>query len=344
MTHVARIQGCLFGLACGDALGYPTEFLSLAGIHGRYGPQGIQELPTPALFSDDTQMTLAVARALAQAGEKPLSEIGEALANEFMAWYEDPENTRAPGNACLKGCEALRSGVSWRLSGERASKGCGANMRVAPIGLRYCSDTSRLSAVAHLSALITHAHPAALAAAEATALCVAWGTQDVVPAECLDRLARHAEHLKWDGALGDPWTNGVAPLDNLRRGWDELLVVLGRVPQALRDQPEDYCRRLGGGWVADEALACALYCFLSHPDNYTECVRLGANSSGDSDSIACIAGAISGARLGMCAVPEPWRQRIEKADRLQQIARALADNATAAQGVTIKNGNQRATE
>jgi ADP-ribosylglycohydrolase len=60
-----RFQGCFLGLAIGDALGYPTEFLSLPQIQQRHGPAGIQDLVgNPALHSDDTQTSLAVARSL----------------------------------------------------------------------------------------------------------------------------------------------------------------------------------------------------------------------------------------------------------------------------------------
>lgn len=55
-----RARGMLFGLAVGDALGEPTEVLSLGRIKSGYGPQVIQHLPEPALFTDDTQMSLAI--------------------------------------------------------------------------------------------------------------------------------------------------------------------------------------------------------------------------------------------------------------------------------------------
>ena len=54
-------KGCLLGGAVGDALGYPVEFMSEAAIFGRYGEEGIKTLKeagSPALISDDTQMTL----------------------------------------------------------------------------------------------------------------------------------------------------------------------------------------------------------------------------------------------------------------------------------------------
>ena len=62
-----RFQGCFLGLAIGDALGYPTEFLSLPQIQQRYGPTAFKTLSgNPALHSDDTQTSLAVARSLIQ--------------------------------------------------------------------------------------------------------------------------------------------------------------------------------------------------------------------------------------------------------------------------------------
>ena len=93
-----RFQGCFLGLAIGDALGYPTEFLSLPQIQQRYGPAGIQDLAgNPALHSDDTQTSLAVARSLIQAGQDGVENWMVAFAQEFVAWLRSPENDRAPG-------------------------------------------------------------------------------------------------------------------------------------------------------------------------------------------------------------------------------------------------------
>jgi len=52
--RLEKAKGMLFGLAIGDALGAPTEFLSLNKIKEKYGPQGITDLPDPALYTDDT--------------------------------------------------------------------------------------------------------------------------------------------------------------------------------------------------------------------------------------------------------------------------------------------------
>ncbi len=61
---IQRAQAVLFGLAVGDALGYPVEFNSLEEIKQIYGPNGILEPPDPAHYTDDTQMTIALAEGL----------------------------------------------------------------------------------------------------------------------------------------------------------------------------------------------------------------------------------------------------------------------------------------
>ena len=68
----------------------------------------------------------------------------------------------------------------------------------------------------------------------------------------------------------------------------------------------------------------ALYCFLRHPGDYKKTVLRGANTSGDSDSVACIAGGISGAYLGIAAIPDKWVRCIEKTIFLEELAIRLA--------------------
>ena len=68
MPTAEQYVGCLVGLAVGDALGYPVEGMSLRQIHQKYGPLGLGDFASrhghpPGSYSDDTQLTLAVARA-----------------------------------------------------------------------------------------------------------------------------------------------------------------------------------------------------------------------------------------------------------------------------------------
>lgn len=297
-----KALGMIYGLALGDALGAPVEFLSLRVIREIYGLAGIQELPEPALFTDDTQMTLALAEALVASGDQDLEAIMAAVAKEFVAWLHSPESDRAPGASCLYGAQRLAAGVPWRESGKPDSKGCGAAMRVAPIGYLYRDDLPKLRQVAAATALCTHNHPAAVLGATAAAFLVKLALDGRPPEEFLPALKAEAQAQVPDFDL-----------------------ALQRLEQALQmPAPEAALHHIGQGWVAEEAVLAALYCFLQNPGDYLATIRMAANTSGDSDSLACIAGGLSGAYLGMAALPPGWVARIEKSAYLADLARRLA--------------------
>ena len=109
----------------------------------------------------------------------------------------------------------------------------------------------------------------------------------------------------------------------MAQGWKELLFEFDKIPLAMAKDSSDICDILGGGWGSDEALACALACVLRFPKDYAAAIKRGANTGGDSDSIASIAGAISGAYLGHNAVPKDWRKRIENRQLLIDLSKQL---------------------
>jgi len=84
---------------------------------------------------------------------------------------------------------------------------------------------------------------------------------------------------------------------------------------------------LGEGWIGEEAVALALYCFLRFPEDYRKAVLRGANTNGDSDSIACITDGISGAYLGIDAIPNDGIEQIENSKYLKELAGRLANKA-----------------
>ncbi|MFI5935990.1 ADP-ribosylglycohydrolase family protein [Actinoplanes sp. NPDC051494] len=321
--------GSLFGLAYGDSLGKPTEFQDYPTIVATYGPGGPRELEgDPALVTDDTQMALAVGEAMV-AGPFTPDDFAANLRQGFLAWAVSPENNRAPGMTCLRACGELAENKPWQLASQINSKGCGANMRATPLGLAPGLTEDQVAGGAQLQAGLTHGHPTGLAASELTALVVRWladglDPQDL-PARLRERCAsqRTTYRSEW---LGNLWEQSPAggPEDFIARGWDETDAALARVQAALAhgDFAGDPCLATGAGWIAEEALATALYCYLISPGDPVAVVGRGAASSGDSDSIACLAGAFAGAALGMAAWPEAWSARIEYADRLQALASA----------------------
>jgi ADP-ribosylglycohydrolase len=304
-----QTQAILFGLALGDALGYPTEFKRLNAVKGVpgiktiYGEHGIQEPPNPALFTDDTQMTIALTEGLLDAGlGADIDTQMHAVGRQFVAWAHSPENNRAPGITCMNGVRRFESGMAWRESGIAHSKGCGSAMRVATIGYLYQHHEAKLREVADMSGIITHGHPAARAACIAGAYLVKLALDGVPPDQYLQRVMH--------------FTDGIS------HEFDQAILRVGHV-LAWGDQ-EMALTHIGEGWVGDEAVALALYCVLKFPDDYVAAVRRGANSDGDSDSIACIAGGILGARLGLAAIPNDWRDRCEKQDYLMDLAARMA--------------------
>lgn len=313
ITRHDRVLGCLVGGAVGDALGFQVEFDPWRYIEMEWGPAGVTEMRVNRV-SDDTQMTLFTTEGLLLA--PPGGEV-EAVREAYLRWLQTQQEPmppmgsqglaaqpwlyarRAPGNACISG---LRDGA--RPGVNPNSKGCGTVMRSAPFGLRY-SPAEAYDLAERCSAL-THGHPTAGTSAGAFAMIVA-------------RLAN-----------GEPPQRAVSEtMLHLRRSLDrsetadalqEAYRLAGNVPPA-----PNTCVPLGEGWVAEEALAIAVYCLLGTDD-----VRAGLTAAvshgGDSDSTGAILGNLYGAAYGHAALPREWASRVEG----REVIAALADLMSAA--------------
>jgi ADP-ribosylglycohydrolase len=324
-----RIAGCLLGGAVGDALGAPVEFLSRAEILDRFGAGGITDFAEAygrlGAITDDTQMTLFTAEGLIRAavrqrtkgichpptvvhhaylrwlrtqGEEPRSDPFSGGGSEPDGWLVEREELwarRAPGNTCLA---ALRSGSTGTVEEPiNDSKGCGGVMRVAPVGLCAPVEPFRLGCEI---AAITHGHPSGYLAAgflaQAIAALAAGGELDAA----LD--GAEAELRRWEGSR-------------------ECLAAVDAARNAARtgEPTPEALEALGEGWVAEEALAIAVYCATA-ADNFEDGVRLAVNHDGDSDSTGAITGNLLGTLHGVDAIPTSWRERVELHEILVQLA------------------------
>ena len=284
--------------------------------------------------TDDTQMTLAVSRAIQKSLnnnkiQKKHFEI--KLIHELINWYVDERNDRDPGKTCLDACRKLSKGYSWRESTSFWSKGCGANMRVAPLSLLSLkSDLFSLKSIAELSqfqAAFTHSHPTALAASELTAIAIYKTLNGTEPEDLLNELIEYTStnkeiyHEVW---LEDIWkhSNFKNEIEYISHGWEECYNILLKVKKAIKNfkQGDDPCSHVGEGWSAEEAFGVSLLCFLLNPDDTKSVLIRAINTNGDSDTIGCITGAISGAKNGYNSLPKNWTERLEYKEQLLSFA------------------------
>lgn len=311
----ARFEGTLLGLALGDALGYEVEFLPLAGIRARFGPEGIQE---PVLHdgvarvSDDTRLSLAVAQGLLAAGrEATCDSSAPHVAAALVAWAAHPPGGhRDPGHACLAGCHALAAGTPWEQAGHREAGGCGSVMRSAPYALRFWQDEATALECATRHSRMTHGHPLALAACAALVAGTWHALRDAPPLAMGRRMVEAA--ARHDADTARMLEEDLADADAVARD------------PGRRAAPSERLLARRRGWAGHEAVSAALYCALAGRD-MADVLRLAANSPGDSDSIACIAGALAGARAGADALPARWVQVVEHRDALRATAHALLE-------------------
>jgi ADP-ribosylglycohydrolase len=331
-----RFLGCLLGGAVGDALGAPVEFLSRAQILERFGPEGVTDY-APAYggvgrITDDTQMTLFTAEGLLRGWVRGcfrgITSLSGVTAHAYLRWLQTQNESstlavrlgnepgwligqrelharRAPGNTCLS---ALRAMPSLGAPAHNDSKGCGGVMRVAPVGLfawhfRQREPIEAVFALGAELAALTHGHPTGSLTA---------GVLAVMVMQLVD-----------GASLAQSIEAGTACLRQ-HPGHEETLHVLQRaVTLAASDVPRaDAIAQLGQGWVAEEALAIAVYCALVACD-FADGVRLAVSHDGDSDSTGAIAGHLLGAQLGVEAIPAAWLAPLELREVIEELAQDL---------------------
>jgi ADP-ribosylglycohydrolase len=315
-------QATLLGLAVGDALGAPVEFVSRREILLAHGPEGITDLEPwdefpSGTYTDDTQMALATAEglvdAMSEARRQPISDPVPHVYRRYLAWLEtqdDPAECRRPGNTCLSALQSGRVGTPDDPIND--SKGAGGIMRIAPVGLAH--PPVRAFETGCECAAITHGHPSGWLAAGCYA-------------DILSRIVR-----------GEDLRHAIAEVREILVGYEDFEEVLEKIDQAVElfvsdtDLDSGFAL-LGEGWIAEEALGIALFCVLNFPAHFYEGVLAAVNITGDSDTTGALAGALLGAQVGPFGIPGEWVARLENAGGIATTADALYDAAELAGAV-----------
>jgi poly(ADP-ribose) glycohydrolase ARH3 len=296
---VEQFVGCLLGQAIGDGLGAPFEGLPADSVYWGYGaPDELVKNPTGETlrYTDDTQMMIGVAETLVQHGRI----LDEALCQAFAVNY-DPGRCYGPGARRI--LDAMVAGEDWREVARHhfpgGSFGNGAAMRAAPIGLLFCDDLDRVAEEARLSALPTHLHPLGIEGAQLLAIAVALAVRRAP----LDRKAFYRELARFAHSEEFRWHLSVAA--RLRAG-DSVSV-------------------LGNSLEAHRSVVTAIACFTVAPRSYESAVSRAIGLGNDTDTLAAMAGALSGAYLGVSAIPAPLLDQLEDGHQGRSYLRGLAE-------------------
>jgi ADP-ribosylglycohydrolase len=204
------------------------------------------------------------------------------------------------GRATEQAAWRLAAGVPWDEAGTPyPSAGNGSAMRAGPIGLLFSDDPKEMVRAAHNQGRITHRDPRCSAGAVAIAGAVAMAVRggEIEAGRFLSQLAEWA--ALFEGSVVDTLRQLVEWVPLPPEEVATLVSGIGHNP----DYPAEVC---GISPFVTTSVLWSLYSFLRSPEDYWETVRTAIVVGGDVDTTAAMAGAISGAYLGLDAIPESW--------------------------------------
>ena len=316
-TTADRILGCLKGIATGDAIGKQTETLSPEDVLGWYpdGVRGFEGEPDTVIpryagntkhrwrvgeTTDDTERTLAVARAIVAERSGSHATVGRELLRCAKSVH--------PGVRSL--WEFHQAADPLRIANDH--DGCGAAIRVAPVGILYTSKRlDDLVDGAREASISTHGGSLAIAAAAATAAAVSAAIDAASSDQVLELAERAAAQAE------SRWPGRSAPA---------LARAIRSVHDSLACLPHLEPAEAAARWFPNQPmtvvpLALGLATTMRSAE---EAILLAANIGGDSDSVGSIAGGILGA-LYPWTVNQHWYDVVERinAHDLAAVASAL---------------------
>jgi ADP-ribosylglycohydrolase len=365
-TH---FSGALMGGAIADALGWPTEFsrspedLERVGVrmypvqdfvswHKRTGGRFFTRIDNiqPGDYSDDTQLTLSVARSL---------NIDGTVDNEYFAkkelryWLDYARGAGATVTAAAK--SAQRSSTDWRWNffqfkrGRHLDldyRGAGANgaaMRVSPIALANLNDQHQAMIEVWKNSIITHGHARAIMGA----IVYAEALRTVMDNAVSGRQEPAATFVDYMCAFVD---ETEPPVENPDVGfwlsqwnvegnqfepqWRETKEEMKRLINfALKSRSLSITEAYHGLGCFDPATkgsgtattAAAIMLFLREGNNFVRLAREAANVLGsDTDTIGAMAASLTGGWLGYTEIPERWASLMADYTYLNRVAEAIS--------------------
>ena len=301
LTPLNRAQGCLIGLATGDALGTTLEFKTpgtfkpITDMLGG-GPFHLQ----PGQWTDDTSMALCLAESLVECrGFDPADQMERYTRWYQVGYWSSTGQCFDIGNTVVHALHRFgRTNDPFSGSDDPYSAGNGSLMRLAPVPVVYAHNPEKLDEYAALSSRTTHGAPTAVDACRYYAGLIAAALMGV------DKATLLAENYAvipgfWNRKPLHPEIAEIAEGSFKRR----------RPPQIK-----------GSGFVV-RSLEAALWAFYTGDDFRSGCL-LAANLGDDADTTAAIYGQLAGAYYGLKGIPAEWVEKLSLREDILRLAEA----------------------
>ena len=302
-----KFIGSLLGTFAGDALGMPFEGYSHRTIKSQFNRvcQIMEARLCKGNYTDDTEMMIAIAESLIACKGFNGPHMAQCFLDNFHL-------ERGYGAGTIKALSLIKSGTAWNQAGKMVfnggSFGNGAAMRIAPVSVLYYDNLKTLRTIASKATLITHAHLLGKEGAILQAYAISLAMQ--LKAEDTFDTSHFLQKL----------LNYLLPE---ARVYKKKLEILGKLLGKDNDL-EIIITQLGNDSSAPNSVPTALYCFLSHPHSFEDALVHAVGLGGDTDTIAAMTGAISGAYHGKNAIPTQWLGDLENGEKGRDYIEQLA--------------------
>ncbi len=296
----AKYLGGMVGSALGDAIG---ELAFMVPQRERLASN--LDRVSEFCYTDDTAMSIGLAESIIKAKGIDQQDLGDTFSANFQREPWRGYASGPPTIFSLVGKRAISYTEAARMMfGGRGSLGNGAAMRIVPLGL-FFHRAQDLFEVAALSAEVTHAHPVGMDGAAVQA----WAVASAV------KLAPQQEF---------PLQKFVQGLIDFART-PEIQTKMKRIQSLITEEvsPDAAADALGRSVAVHESMPFAIYSFLKYPKSFEECLFCAILHGGDRDTLGAMACAISGAYLGIEAIPHVWREKLENRTYIEDLASEL---------------------
>jgi ADP-ribosyl-[dinitrogen reductase] hydrolase len=305
-----NIVGCFLGLAAGDALGVPVEFksrsfLKLNPVTEMFG-YGVWDQPS-GTWSDDSALAFCLAESLLNGYD--LNDIAQKSAQWMRAGYWSAHGDVFDiGGTTRMALDRIAQGEDARFSGEtdERSNGNGSLMKIAPASLYFANakDEELFAAIKAISS-ITHAHFRSVFGCYIFSIYIA---------ELLNGADKHIA-LKSTAMRAREFARKQA--FNAKEVALYIRILEGMLP-SLRE--EDI---YSGGYVI-HTLEASIWCLLT-TTSYKDAVLKAVNLGDDTDTTACVTGALAGLYYGQGSIPFAWCELLVRKSDIIKLANSFQD-------------------